>query len=67
MRGTHQGQQSPRTASTGRTHDCKRPLRHAPHDLLQGRWKRNDVLPLHARLGNLENNDPSLIEPISSL
>jgi thiamine monophosphate synthase len=36
MRGTHQGQQSPRTASTGRTHDCKRPLHHAPHDLLQG-------------------------------
>jgi hypothetical protein len=36
MRGTHQGQQSPRgTASTGRTHDCKRPLHHAPHDLLQ--------------------------------
>jgi guanylate kinase len=35
MRGTHQGQQSARTAPTGRTHDCKRPLHHAPHDLLQ--------------------------------
>ena len=34
MRGTHQGQQSARTASTGRTHDCKRPLRRAQHDLL---------------------------------
>jgi putative ABC transport system substrate-binding protein len=34
MRGTHQGQQSPRTAPTGRTHDCKRPLHRAPHDLL---------------------------------
>jgi hypothetical protein len=34
MRGTHQGQQSARTAPTGRTHDCKRPLHHAPHDLL---------------------------------
>jgi hypothetical protein len=29
--------------------------------------EENDLLPLHARLGNLENNDPSLIEPISSL
>ena len=36
MRGTHQGQQSARTASTGRTHDCKRHLHHAPHDLLRG-------------------------------
>jgi len=36
MRGTHQGQQSPRTALTGRTHDCKRPLHHTPHDLLRG-------------------------------
>ena len=36
MRGTHQGQQSARTAPTGRTHDCKRPLHHAPHDLLHG-------------------------------
>jgi putative ABC transport system substrate-binding protein len=34
MRGTHQGQQSARTASTGRTHDRKRPLHHAQHDLL---------------------------------
>ena len=36
MRGTHQGQQSARTASTGRTHDCKRHLHHAQHDLLHG-------------------------------
>src|SRR6516165_10302338 len=36
MRATHQGQQSSRTAPTGRTHDCKRHLHHAPHDLLQG-------------------------------
>jgi putative tryptophan/tyrosine transport system substrate-binding protein len=34
MRGTHQGQQSARAAPTGRTHDCKRPLHHTPHDLL---------------------------------
>src|SRR6516164_9236358 len=27
VRGPHQGQQSTRTAPTGRTHDCKRPLR----------------------------------------
>jgi FtsP/CotA-like multicopper oxidase with cupredoxin domain len=33
MRATHQGQQSARTASTGRTHDCKR-HHHAHHDLL---------------------------------
>jgi hypothetical protein len=32
--GTHQGQQCLRTAATGRTHDCKRHLHHAPHDLL---------------------------------
>ena len=37
MRGTHRGQQSSRTAPTGRTHDCKRHLHHAPHDLLQSR------------------------------
>jgi len=37
MRGTHQGQQSARTAPTGRTHDCKRHLHHAHHDLLRGR------------------------------
>jgi len=35
MRGTHQGQQSGRTASTGQTDDCKRQLPHAPHDFLQ--------------------------------
>ena len=48
MRGTHQGQQSARTASTGRTHDCKRHLHHAPHDLLRGgghpHMKRRDLL-----------------------
>jgi len=48
MRGTHQGQQSARTAPTGRTHDCKRHLHHAPHDLLQGgghpHMNRRDVL-----------------------
>src|SRR5262245_38989480 len=36
VRGPHQGQQSLRTASTGRTHDCKRPLRCTPNDLLPG-------------------------------
>src|SRR5215831_18147668 len=36
VRGPHQGQQSIRTASTGRTHDCKRPLRCTPKDLLPG-------------------------------
>jgi IS30 family transposase len=36
IRGTHQGQQSTRTAPTGRTHDCKRRRRHAQHNLLQG-------------------------------
>ena len=35
-RGTHQGQQSIQTASTGRTHDCKRLLCGTPHDLLPG-------------------------------
>src|SRR5262245_23976840 len=36
VREPHQGQQSIRTASTGRTHDCKRLLRCTPKDLLQG-------------------------------
>src|SRR5262249_8215625 len=36
VRGPHQGQQSTRTAPTGRTHDCKRPLRCTPNDLLPG-------------------------------
>jgi hypothetical protein len=36
VRGPHQGQQSIRTASTGRTHDCKRPLCSTPNDLLPG-------------------------------
>ena len=36
VRGPHQGQQSTRAAPTGRTHDCKRPLRCTPNDLLPG-------------------------------
>src|SRR6516164_2722562 len=36
VRAPHQGQQSSRTAPTGRTHDCKRPLRCTPNDLLPG-------------------------------
>src|SRR6516165_7077986 len=36
VRGPHQGQQSTRTAPTGRTHDCKRPLCGTPNDLLRG-------------------------------
>src|SRR5262247_1778809 len=36
VRAPHQGQQSTRTAPTGRTHDCKRPLRCTPKDLLPG-------------------------------
>src|SRR6516165_11667104 len=36
VRGPHQGQQSTRTAPTGRTHDCKRPLCGTPNDLLPG-------------------------------
>ena len=36
VRGTHQGQQSVRTASTGRTHDCKRPQCCTPNYLLPG-------------------------------
>ena len=36
VRGTHQGQQSVRTASTGRTHDCKRSLCGASKSLLPG-------------------------------
>src|SRR5262249_13525914 len=36
VRGPHQSQQSTRTAPTGRTHDCKRPLRCTPNDLLPG-------------------------------
>src|SRR6185437_3417406 len=34
--GTHQGQQSLRTASAGRTHACKRQLHLTDHNLLQG-------------------------------
>src|SRR6516164_6759389 len=37
VRAPHQGQQSTRTAPTGRTHDCKRPLCCTPNDLLPGR------------------------------
>src|SRR5262245_31755674 len=36
VRGPHQGQQSLRTASTGRTHDCKRPVCCTLKDLLPG-------------------------------
>src|SRR5262245_62025470 len=36
VRAPHQGQQSTRTAPTGRTHDCKRPLCCTPNDLLPG-------------------------------
>src|SRR5262245_16760647 len=36
VRAPHQGQQSTRTAPTGRTHDCKRLLRCTPNDLLPG-------------------------------
>ena len=55
MRGTHQGQQSARTAPTGRTHDCKRHLHHAPHDLLHGgghpHMRRRDFLALLGGIG----------------
>src|SRR5262249_28057176 len=44
------GQQSTRTAPTGRTHDCKRPLRCTPNDLLPGgghpHMKRRDFITL---------------------
>src|SRR6516162_273804 len=50
VRGPHQGQQSTRTAPTGRTHDCKRPLRCTPNDLLPGgghpHMKRRDFITL---------------------
>src|SRR5215471_19414669 len=50
VRGPHQGQQSTRTAPTGRTHDCKRPLRCTPNDLLPGRghphMKRRNFIAL---------------------
>ena len=36
FRGLHQGQQSVWAASTGRTHDCKRPLCGTPNYLLPG-------------------------------
>src|SRR3954467_13316204 len=36
VRGLHQGQQSVWAASTGRTHDCKRPLCCTPIYLLPG-------------------------------
>src|SRR5579864_2671144 len=48
MRGTHQGQQSRRTAATGRTHDCKRHLHHAPRHLLHRgghpHMRRRDII-----------------------
>src|SRR5262245_31350811 len=50
VRGPHQGQQSTRTAATGRTHDCKRPLCCTPNDLLPGRghphMKRQEFMAL---------------------
>src|SRR5262245_8485351 len=50
VRGPHQGQQSTRTAPTGRTHDCKRPLRCTPNDLLPGggppHMKRREFIAL---------------------
>src|SRR5499433_1070708 len=50
VRGPHQGQQSTRTAPTGRTHDCKRPLRCTPNDLLpvggHPHMKRRDFITL---------------------
>src|SRR6516225_7748135 len=50
VRAPHQGQQSTRTAPTGRTHDCKRPLRCTPNDLLPGgghpHMKRREFITL---------------------
>jgi Protein of unknown function (DUF2380) len=50
VRGPHQGQQSTRTAPTGRTHECKRPLRCTPNDLLPGgghpHMKRREFIAL---------------------
>ena len=53
MRGTEIRASGPlRTAPTGRTHDCKRHLHHAPHDLLQSgghpHMNRRDLLALAA-------------------
>ena len=50
VRGPHQGQQSIRAASTGRTHDCKRLLCGARNDLLPGgghpHMKRREFITL---------------------
>src|SRR5262249_61479215 len=50
VRGPHQGQQSTRTAPTGRTHDCKRPLCGTLHFLLPGgghpHMKRREFITL---------------------
>src|SRR5262244_2796971 len=50
VRAPHQGQQSTRTAPTGRTHDCKRLLRCTPNDLLPGgghpHMKRREFIAL---------------------
>src|SRR5499425_2062334 len=50
VRGLHQGQQSIRTAWTGRTHDCKRLLCGTLHFLLPGgghpHMKRRDFITL---------------------
>src|SRR6266403_4762188 len=52
VRGLHQGQQSIRTASTGRTHDCKRLLCGTRSYLLPGgghpHMKRRDFIGLTA-------------------
>src|SRR5215510_14869286 len=65
VRGPHQGQQSTRTAPTGRTHDCKRPLRCTPNDLLPGGGFGilRELLPGAARFAVLVNpNNPFLAE-----
>src|SRR5207244_7809870 len=50
VRGPHQGQQSTRTAPTGRTHDCKRLLCGTLHFLLPGgghpHMKRREFIAL---------------------
>src|SRR6266487_822649 len=50
VRGPHQGQQSTRTAPTGRTHDCKRLLCGTLHFLLPGgghpHMKRREFITL---------------------